>query len=139
MKRSRFIIFELIVAAFTVAVAGAFTHAAVRGEAPAILASVEQKADELGRKVFLGKGNCATCHGQNLKGGPLAPDLTDAQWLHVDGSLEAIEKLVRTGVPKPLKHPAPMPPMGGGTLSEQELKAVSAFVHAQAKPPAAKK
>ena len=131
MKLKRQIAFELVVAAFTVMVAGAFTHAALVGKAPGLFSVVEQKADELGKKIFLGKGNCATCHGQNLKGTPLAPDLTDTAWLNIDGSLPAIQKTVKEGVAKPKKHPAPMPPMGGAKLSEPELEAVAGFVHQQ--------
>lgn len=131
MKHRRTIALELVVAAFTLVVAGAFTHVAVKGEAPALLAAVEQQAGELGKKIFLGKGNCATCHGQDLKGGPLGPDLTDGEWLNVDGSQASIAKTVKQGVMKPKKHPAPMPPMGGAKLNEQEVQAVAEFVHQQ--------
>lgn len=86
-------------------------------------------AQQDGRAIFRGKGNCFVCHGQDGKGTPLAPNLTDATWLHVDGSAEAIVGLVKTGVPKPKKHPAPMPPMGGAKLNDAELQAVAAYVH----------
>lgn len=134
MRVSKQIAFELVVAAFTVVVAGAFTHVALVGEAPGLFRAVEQKADELGKKIFLGKGNCAACHGQNLKGTPLAPDLTDTAWLNIDGTLPAIQKTVREGVAKPKKHPAPMPPMGGAKLNDQEVDAVAGFVHQQSQP-----
>lgn len=134
MKLPKHIGLELAVAAFTVAVAGAFTHVAVLGEAPSLIVAVEQQANELGKKIFLGKGNCFSCHGQNLKGTPLAPDLTDAEWLNVDGSQEAVAKLVKQGVAKPKKHPAPMPAMGGAKLNDKEIQAVSEYVIQQGKP-----
>lgn len=132
MRYRKTIALELVVAGFTLAVAGAFTHVAVKGEAPALIAAVEQQAGELGKKIFLGKGNCATCHGQDLKGGPLGPNLTDGEWLNIDGSQAAIEKTVKQGVMQPKKHPAPMPPMGGAKLNEKEVQAVAEFVHQQA-------
>lgn len=81
-----------------------------------------------GKAVFEGKGLCYACHGKDAKGTPLAPDLTDAEWINVDGTLPAIIALIEKGVPKPVKHPAPMPPMGGAKLSRQEIEAVAAYV-----------
>jgi mono/diheme cytochrome c family protein len=85
-------------------------------------------AQSPGRKVFEGKGLCHACHGKDARGTPLAPNLTDAEWINIDGSLPAIVALVRTGVPKPLRYPAPMPPMGGAKLSTAEIEAVAAYV-----------
>ena len=136
MRLPKSIGLELAVAGLAVAAAGAFTQAAVSGQAAPIFAAVEQQASELGKKIFLGKGNCHTCHGANLKGSVLAPNLTDAEWLNGDGSLGMIESTVKAGVAKPKKHPAPMPPMGGAKLSEDEIKAVSAYIREQAQPPA---
>jgi mono/diheme cytochrome c family protein len=123
---------ELVVAAVAVSAAAAFTHAAVSGQAAPVFRAVEQQATELGKKIFLGKGNCFTCHGANLKGTVLAPNLTDAEWLNGDGSIEMIEATVKAGVSKPKKSPAAMPPMGGGKLSPEEIKAVAGFVKEQA-------
>jgi cbb3-type cytochrome c oxidase subunit III len=134
MKLPRGIAIELVVAGLAVAAAGAFTHAAVSGQAAPIFAAVEQQANELGKKIFLGKGNCATCHGQNLKGGVLAPNLTDGEWLNGDGSLEMIQATVKQGVTKPKKYPAPMPPMGGAKLNDEEVQAVAGFVKEQSAP-----
>lgn len=89
-----------------------------------------------GKAVFEGKGNCWTCHGKNAKGTPLAPDLTDAEWLNVDGTLAAIRSLVVAGVAKPLRFPAPMPAMGGGKLSQGEIDAVAAYVFGLRNAPA---
>jgi len=87
-----------------------------------------------GRKIFTGKGLCATCHGPDGKGTPLAPNLTDTEWLNVDGTLAQVDSLIRVGVPKPKQHPAPMPPMGGARLSDEEVKAVAAYVVSLSRP-----
>ena len=134
MKLPRSIVLELAVAALSLAAAGAFTQAAVSGQAALLFQAVEQQASELGKKIFLTKGNCHTCHGQNLKGSVLAPNLTDAEWLNGDGSLEMIESTVKAGVPKPRKHPAAMPAMGGAQLTPEEIRAVAGFVHEQSHP-----
>ena len=91
--------------------------------------------DTAGKAIFMGKGLCHVCHGPNAKGTPLAPDLTDATWLHIDGKLESIVKLVKEGVPSPKNAPAPMPARGGAQLTDAEVQAVSAYVHSlSAKP-----
>ncbi|MDE3052668.1 MAG: c-type cytochrome [Gemmatimonadota bacterium] len=87
----------------------------------------------LGDSVFHGRaggGICFTCHGPNAKGTPgLAPDLTDARWLHGDGSYAFLVRTVTTGVPKPREAAAPMPPKGGATLSDLQVRAVAAYVY----------
>ena len=35
---------------------------------------------------------------------------------------------MRTGVPQPKQHPAPMPAMGGANLSDDQIRQVSAYV-----------
>jgi mono/diheme cytochrome c family protein len=85
-----------------------------------------------GDKIFHGQeagGTCTACHGQDAKGTAMAPDLTDNTWIHGDGSLSFIEHTVTTGVPQPKSHPAPMPPMGGASLSPDQIKAVAAYVY----------
>ncbi|MHB1863164.1 MAG: c-type cytochrome [Gemmatimonadaceae bacterium] len=82
-----------------------------------------------GRAVFSGAGNCFVCHALNAQGTALAPNLTDTTWLNIDGSYAAIAGLVRAGVPKPKQHPAPMPPLGGASLSAPQVCAVAAYVY----------
>ncbi len=86
----------------------------------------------LGDSIFHGQvagGTCTACHGQDAKGTAVAPDLTDTQWLNGDGSYQFIVHTVTTGVPKPKQHPAPMPPNGGATLTDDQVKAVAAYVY----------
>jgi hypothetical protein len=87
---------------------------------------------ERGRAVFGGRGNCAACHGTNAHGTFMAPNLTDADWLHGDGSYPWLADLIATGVARPLRHPAPMPPRGGADLSAAEVCAVAAYVRSRA-------
>ena len=94
--------------------------------------SITPQMVALGDSIFKGQaggGTCYACHGMEAKGGPVAPDLTDAQWLNGDGSYGFIVQTVREGVPQPKQHPAPMPPMGGASLSPDQVKAVAAYVY----------
>jgi mono/diheme cytochrome c family protein len=75
----------------------------------------------------VGGGTCYACHGQDAKGSPVAPNLTDGEWLNTDGSLAGITKTIQTGVPTPKKAPAPMPPMGGASLTPEQVRAVAAY------------
>jgi mono/diheme cytochrome c family protein len=82
-----------------------------------------------GDSIFHGKGNCYACHGSNAQG-TVGPNLTDAEWLHSDGSYDAIVKQVTTGVPKEQsKSGLVMPPRGGSTITDDEVKAVAAYVY----------
>lgn len=91
----------------------------------------------LGDSIFHGKANggaCFMCHGADAKGTPgLAPNLTAGKngkkWLHGDGTYGAILEIVRHGVPDPKEGPSPMPPMGGASLTQQQLQAVAAYVY----------
>ena len=94
------------------------------GGTPPAGATPEMVAE--GQKTFATV--CFTCHGQDAKGTQLAPNLTDSEWLNVGGTYDEIQKLVKTGVPQPKKAPAPMPPMGGAQLTDDQIKAVSAYV-----------
>ncbi len=87
----------------------------------------------LGDSIFHGQvamGLCQTCHGPNGKGlAGLGADLTDATWLHNDGSWQGIHGTVVAGVPKPDNAAAPMLPMGGSQLTPEQVDAVSAYVY----------
>jgi glucose/arabinose dehydrogenase/cytochrome c5 len=88
---------------------------------------------ELGKRVFHGDvadATCGGCHGADAKGSPVAPDLTNGKWLWSDGSLQGLETTIKNGVAEPKAHPGAMPPMGGVTLSQADLDAVSAYVWA---------
>jgi glucose/arabinose dehydrogenase/cytochrome c5 len=89
----------------------------------------------LGEQVFTGQvggAACAGCHGSDGKGTPLGPDLTAGKWTWSDGSVAGIQKTISTGVPNPKNYRGPMPAMGGGQLSPEQLAAVAAYVHSLA-------
>lgn len=92
----------------------------------------------LGDSVFHGRAGgalCYVCHGPSGKGiNGLGPNLTDKEWLNADGTVASIEKVVTEGVAKPKKMPAPMPPKGGGQLTESQIKAVAAYVYSLSHP-----
>ncbi|CAN5616545.1 hypothetical protein BH23GEM6_BH23GEM6_02630 [soil metagenome] len=103
--------------------------AATAGPLPA---GVTQEMVEQGRQIFHGQGICFTCHGQNGQGTQLGPSLNDGAWIWVTGDgnrFTQIVTVIRTGVQQPREHPAPMPPMGGASLSEDQLQSVSAYVY----------
>jgi mono/diheme cytochrome c family protein len=72
---------------------------------------------------------CFSCHGANGVGTPLGPPMTDTEWLNIDGSYESIMEIVRTGVAQPKEFAAPMLPMGGIQLTDDQIRQVSAYVY----------
>jgi cbb3-type cytochrome c oxidase subunit III len=106
--------------------------AAALGASPAVAqtpAAVTPAAITQGDSIFHSKGNCYACHGANAQGA-VGPNLTDAEWIHSDGSYDAIVKQITTGVPKEeSKSGIAMPPKGGSTITDDEVKAVAAYVY----------
>jgi mono/diheme cytochrome c family protein len=81
-----------------------------------------------GTSIFKGPGMCTVCHGIDGKGG-VGANLTDGTWLHSKGSYEEIVQQITTGVPqKESSNGIPMPPKGGSSINEAQLKAVAAYV-----------
>ena len=97
------------------------------GQSPAATVSPELIAQ--GDKIFHGPGNCYACHGSNAEG-LVGPNLTDAEWIHSKGTLDDIIAQVTHGVPKEeSKSGIVMPPRGGSTISDDDVKAVAAYVY----------
>ena len=85
-----------------------------------------------GDALFHGSGNCYACHGNKAEG-LVGPNLTDAEWIHSKGSYDEIVVQINQGVPKEKsKSGIPMPPKGGATLSDDDVKAIAAYVHSLA-------
>ncbi len=109
--------------------AAAPTARAATASAPDCPEITQGLVDE-GRKVFTGQGGtCFACHGSDARGTAAGPDLADSTWLDIDGSYAAIDSLVRAGVAHPKRFPAPMPPMGGASLSAAQVCSVAAYVY----------
>jgi mono/diheme cytochrome c family protein len=87
--------------------------------------TAEMVAD--GRKQF--GTTCVVCHGPDAGGTQLAPSLRDGEWLNISGGYEEIVTLIHTGVPAPKQHPVPMPPRGGGPFTEEQVRALAAYVY----------
>jgi len=112
---------------------GAAPHpTAAPADASGTCPAVSQALVDRGRQVFSGPGNCFACHGPGATGTAAAPDLTDQQWLNIDGSYPSIIALVRSGVANPKQYPGPMPAMGGASLNDDQVCAVSAYVQSLA-------
>ena len=106
--------------------AGTAGSAAAQAAAPAA-PSAELIAK--GDTIFHKAGLCYACHGSNAEG-TVGPNLTDAEWIHGDGSLEMIAATVTSGIPADkAKSGIPMPPKGGSSISDEDVKAVAAYVY----------
>jgi mono/diheme cytochrome c family protein len=87
---------------------------------------------DAGRKIFHSKGTCHACHGDKLRGGPIAPALLGPKWRHIDGTFSAIVDRIDHGLAGTLMVARP------GGISQAEVYMVAAYVwavsHAKAKP-----
>ena len=105
------------------------TPKAAPAESVTAAASVTPELIAQGDKVFHGAGNCYACHGTNAQGS-VGPNLTDAEWIHSKGNYDEIVAQVTKGVPKEeSKTGIVMPPRGGSTISDDDVKAVAAYVY----------
>lgn len=91
----------------------------------------------LGDSLFhglIGATSCQACHGADGKQATVAPDLTDAEWLHSDGSWEGIHTTIKSGVMAPKQFQSIMPPYGGAPLTLPQSRAVAAYVYKLSHP-----
>lgn len=91
---------------------------------------VTPEAISQGESLFKGAGLCSACHGASAKGIPnLGANLTDDEWLHSDGSYAGILSSITQGVSADKSSSGTvMPPNGGSALSDEQLRAVAAYV-----------
>ena len=85
---------------------------------------------EEGEAIYSGAGICFTCHVATGEGIPnLGADLTDDEWLHTDGSYEALVENIMEGVTsQESSSGVPMPAKGGAAITDDQVKAVAAYV-----------
>lgn len=115
--------------------------------AGSVAAAAQQKADSLppgvtarmvtdGEQLFKGAGLCFACHGPDAKGLPnLGPDLTDNTWVHSKGTYDDIVKGIISGVTAQQSTTGlVMPPKGGSQLTDEQVKAVAAYVWKISRP-----
>ncbi|MFZ0882799.1 MAG: c-type cytochrome [Candidatus Acidiferrales bacterium] len=100
-------------------------HAVPKGATPAMVA--------LGERIYhgeVGGAACTGCHGGSAQGSPLGPPLAgeNKKWLWSDGSYAGIAKTITDGVPQPKQYRSPMPPFGGAQLTQDQVKALAAYI-----------
>lgn len=85
---------------------------------------------EEGKGIYNGAGICMSCHGATGEGIPnLGANLTDDEWLHVDGSYESIVQNILEGVTaQESSSGVPMPAKGGTAITDDQVNAVAAYV-----------
>ena len=85
---------------------------------------------EEGEGIYNGAGICMSCHGATGEGIPsLGANLTDDEWLHVDGSYESIVENILEGVTaQESSSGVPMPAKGGTAITDDQVAAVAAYV-----------
>lgn len=88
-----------------------------------------------GKTIFTSTGLCFACHGMDAKG-MVGPNLTDQTWIHGKGSYPELVQIVTTGIPvaETKTGKGAMPPKGGSQISEDDVKAVAAYVWSLSNP-----
>jgi glucose/arabinose dehydrogenase/mono/diheme cytochrome c family protein len=110
--------------------AAAATSAAVAAGLP-IAKGATREMVVLGERIYrgqIGGAACTGCHGSTGAGTALGPDLTDAKWLWSDGSYAGIAKTITEGVAQPKEYRNAMPPLGGASLTPDQVSAVAAYI-----------
>ena len=85
-----------------------------------------------GERIFHGReasGLCSVCHGDRGRGTYAGPSLADSVWIHGDGSFDSILRVIVAGVDHPAHHRGRMIAAGGMPLTDEQLRAVAAYVH----------
>ena len=83
-----------------------------------------------GQQIFAGAGICTACHGPDATG-VIGPNLTDSEWLIGDGEYAQLVSQILEGVPaEEVTNPLGviMPPKGGAAISDDQVRAVAAYV-----------
>jgi mono/diheme cytochrome c family protein len=121
----------------TLVAAGCHAHSNATPAANKLPPGVTMAMIAQGDTIFNTK-SCKNCHGPNGVGGPRAPNLTDQTWIHIDGEYASIVQLVTTGFTKAdLKnpdYPFSMNPRGGVGLTDDQIRAVAAYVWSLSHP-----
>ena len=90
---------------------------------------ITEQMVEQGRIIFHGRGGCFRCHGKDGAGTLFAPALNAGRHIHFQTeSYREIVDLIRSGVPRPKRYMTAMPPLGGASLIDEEVRAVAAYV-----------
>lgn len=103
-------------------------------------AEVTEEMVTAGAKLFVGEAGCKMCHGADAKGVKnMTGDLTDTEWKFAKGgTLEALVKVIKEGVSSKQSGGLAMPALGE-KLTDEQAKAIAAYVLSLGPKPAAKK
>lgn len=103
-------------------------------------AEVTEEMVAAGAKLFAGDAGCKMCHGADAKGVKnMTGDLTDAEWKFAKGgTLEALVKVIKEGVSSQQSGGLAMPGLGE-KLTDEQAKAIAAYVLSLGSKPAAEK
>jgi len=88
-----------------------------------------------GGALFHGSAGCAACHGDTAIGTDVAPPLTGALWLNGPGTYTWLIEQITHGIPahRTMSGLA-MPMRGWSNMSDDEVRAVAAYVWAITRP-----
>ncbi len=87
-----------------------------------------------GKKIYSGRGLCYLCHGAVPEGG-IGPNLSDSTWIRSQGRYEEIAAQVFSGTTREdSKTGMAMPARGGSHISDDEVRAVAAYIWAISHP-----
>ena len=101
---------------------------------PTLVLIADSAAGDL---LYRRKGKCLSCHGPDGKGiEGLGVNLQDEQWLHGDGSVAFVQRMIVEGVARPKQSAAVMPAFGT-TLTPEEVYRIAAYVYTLSHPGAA--
>ncbi len=113
---------------FAVALAVVVLCAARPAQAQSLPEGATKDMVEKGNEIFHKAGLCYACHGQDAKG-LVGPNLTDDVWIHSKGTFPELVAQIAKGVTKEeSKSGVPMPAKGGASISDEDVKAVAAYV-----------
>lgn len=107
---------------------------AAHASAPESTETTEVSEESIARGVSAYEtAQCAKCHNANGRGGPRGPDLTDNDWLHCDGSVAGIRRVLVKGVPasklKDPKRTFGMNPATNLLKTDEEIRDLAAYVY----------
>jgi cytochrome c5 len=85
-----------------------------------------------GRALY--RSACVMCHGESGQGTQLGPSVVDSTWTRGSGTYEEIIAVVGEGAAATEEFGVPMPPRGNGKLTDEQIRAVSAYTYSLAHP-----
>lgn len=83
--------------------------------------------------VLFHRNECRVCHSYGARGGKKGPSLVDDKWLHGDGSVNGIKKVVEAGIKveamKGEGRTELMPPASKLELKASDVDAIARYLH----------